>query len=49
MTKSVTALVLGAAIDRGMIADVNQSVLSFFPDYADLRTPEKEASPSGTY
>jgi hypothetical protein len=32
MTKSVTALVLGAAIDRGIITDVDQSVLSFFPD-----------------
>ena len=42
MTKSVTALVLGVAIDRGIIADVDQSVLSFFPDYADLRTPEKD-------
>jgi len=42
MTKSVTALVLGIAIDRGIIADVDQSVLSFFPDYADLRTPEKD-------
>ena len=42
MTKSVTALVLGVAIDRDIIADVNQSVLSFFPDYADLRTPEKD-------
>ena len=41
-TKSITALVLGAAIDRGMITDVNESVLSFFPDYADLRTPEKD-------
>jgi CubicO group peptidase (beta-lactamase class C family) len=42
MTKSVTALVLGAAVDRGIIADVDLSVLSFFPDYADLRTPEKD-------
>ena len=42
MTKSVTALVLGAAVGRGIIADVDQSVLSFFPDYADLRTPEKD-------
>ena len=42
MTKSVTALVLGVAIDRGIVADVDQSVLSFFPDYADLRTPEKD-------
>ena len=42
MTKSVTALVLGVAIDRGIVSDVDQSVLSFFPDYADLRTPEKD-------
>jgi len=42
MTKSVTALVLGVAIDRGIVADVDQSVLSFFPDCADLRTPEKD-------
>jgi CubicO group peptidase (beta-lactamase class C family) len=42
MTKSVTALVLGAAIDHGIIADVDQSVLSFFTDYADLGTPEKD-------
>jgi hypothetical protein len=25
-----------------MIADLYQTVLSFFPDYADLRTPEKD-------
>jgi CubicO group peptidase (beta-lactamase class C family) len=42
MTKSVTALVLGVAIDRGIIADVDKSVLSFFPDYANLRTPDKD-------
>ena len=42
MTKSMTALVMGTAIDRGMIADVDQPVLSFFPDYGDLRKPEKE-------
>src|SRR5437762_2803096 len=40
MIKSVTAL--GVTIDRGIIADVDQSVLSFFPDYADLCTPEKD-------
>jgi CubicO group peptidase (beta-lactamase class C family) len=42
MTKSVTALVLGVAIDRGLVPDVDRSVLSFFPDYADLRSPEKD-------
>lgn len=42
MMKSITALVVGAAIDQGMIADVDQAVLSFFPEYGDLRTPEKD-------
>lgn len=41
-TKSIVALVLGIAIERGMIKSLDESVLSFFPDYADLRTPEKD-------
>ncbi|MBB3342549.1 serine hydrolase [Luteimonas sp. RC10] len=32
LTKSVTALLVGAAIDRGLIADVRTPVLRFFPD-----------------
>lgn len=35
LTKSVTALLVGAAIDRGLIEDVDAPVLGFFPD----RTP----------
>jgi hypothetical protein len=35
-------LVLGVAVDRAMIADLDPTVLSFFPDYADLRMPEKD-------
>lgn len=35
LTKSVTAMLVGAAIDRGMISSVNAPVLGFFPE----RTP----------
>ena len=42
MTKSVTELLVGIAIDRGWIKSIDASVLSFFPQYADLRTPEKD-------
>jgi len=42
MTKSVTALILGIAIDRGWIKNLDQPVMSFFPQYADLRTAEKD-------
>jgi CubicO group peptidase (beta-lactamase class C family) len=41
-TKSVIALLLGIAIDRGLIKGIDEPVLSFFPEYADLRTPEKD-------
>jgi len=42
ITKSVTALAVGIAIDRGWIKDADVPVLSLFPEYADLKTPEKE-------
>ena len=42
MTKSVTDLLVGIAVDRGWIKSVDASVFSFFPEYADLRTPEKD-------
>jgi CubicO group peptidase (beta-lactamase class C family) len=42
VTKSVVALLLGIAIDRGLIKSIDEPVLSFFPEYADLRTPEKD-------
>ena len=41
-TKSIIALLLGIAIDRGVIKGIDESVLSFFPEYADLHTPEKD-------
>lgn len=42
VTKSVTALMVGIAIEHGWIKSVDEPVLSFFPEYADLRSPEKE-------
>jgi CubicO group peptidase (beta-lactamase class C family) len=42
ITKSVTSLLAGIALDRGWIRDVDAPVLSFFPEYADLRTPKRD-------
>jgi CubicO group peptidase (beta-lactamase class C family) len=42
VTKSLTSLVVGIALDRGWIKDLDAPVTSFFPEYADLRTPEKD-------
>jgi len=42
VSKSIVALVLGIAIDRGLINGLDASVLSFFPEYADLATPAKD-------
>jgi CubicO group peptidase (beta-lactamase class C family) len=41
-TKSVISLLLGIAIDHGLVKGIDKPVLSFFPEYADLRTPEKD-------
>ena len=42
VSKSITSLLVGIAIDRGWIKSVDQPVMPFFPQYADLRTPEKD-------
>jgi CubicO group peptidase (beta-lactamase class C family) len=42
VSKSVASLVLGIAIDRGLLGSVNDPILSFFPELSDLRSPEKE-------
>jgi CubicO group peptidase (beta-lactamase class C family) len=42
ITKSVTALLLGIALDKGQITGVDQPVLPMFPEYAALRSPEKD-------
>jgi CubicO group peptidase (beta-lactamase class C family) len=42
VSKSVASLAVGIAIDRGLIRSVNEPIFSFFPELADLRTPEKD-------
>lgn len=43
VSKSVTSLVFGIALDRGWIKSVDQPVMPFFPAYVNLRSPEKDA------
>jgi CubicO group peptidase (beta-lactamase class C family) len=40
-TKSVTALLVGIALDRGDLKSLDTPVLSLFPSYADLQTPDR--------
>ena len=42
VSKSVVSLLFGIALDRKLIVSVDDSVFSYFPDYAALRTPEKD-------
>jgi CubicO group peptidase (beta-lactamase class C family) len=42
ITKSVVSLVLGIAIGKGQIAGIDQPVLPMLPEYADLRSAEKD-------
>ncbi|MET3581475.1 CubicO group peptidase (beta-lactamase class C family) [Mesorhizobium robiniae] len=41
ITKSITSLLFGIALDQGLIEDLDQPVFDFFPEYADLNTAEK--------
>jgi CubicO group peptidase (beta-lactamase class C family) len=43
VSKSVASLVVGIAIDRGLIRGVDEPIFSFFPELSDLRTPEKDS------
>jgi CubicO group peptidase (beta-lactamase class C family) len=43
VSKSIVAMLTGIAFDRGYLKDINASVSSFFPQDADLRTPDKTA------
>ncbi|MEW6645443.1 MAG: serine hydrolase [Pseudomonadota bacterium] len=43
VSKSVTSLAVGIAIDRGLIPGVDTPLFTFFPELSDLRTPEKDA------
>ena len=47
ITKGVVALLIGIALDRGWLSDLDAPIMSFFPEYADLRTPEKDPGESG--
>lgn len=38
-TKSVTSLLIGIAIDRGLLGGPEESILDFFPDYASEAAP----------
>ena len=35
-TKSVTSILIGIAVDRGLIRDANEKLSTFFPEYADI-------------
>jgi len=41
ISKSATSLLVGIALGEGKFPALDSSVLDAFPDYADLRTPEK--------
>lgn len=41
VSKSLTSLLGGLAIQRGKIATVDEPVVKFFPEYAELDTPER--------
>jgi len=43
VTKSVVSILFGIAQSQGLIGDLNQPVMSFFPEYHDLATPERKA------
>jgi CubicO group peptidase (beta-lactamase class C family) len=42
VTKSVISLLFGIALDRKLIREIDEAILDWFPQYSDLRTPEKE-------
>lgn len=42
VSKSVASLAFGIALDRGLIKGVDEPIFNFFPELADLRSPEKD-------
>lgn len=41
VSKSLTSLLVGLAIQRGKIGGIDEPMVKFFPEYADLDTPER--------
>jgi len=41
VSKSVVSLLFGIALDRHLVHSIDDAVVDYFPDYADLRTTEK--------
>jgi CubicO group peptidase (beta-lactamase class C family) len=42
ISKSVTSLLVGIAIDRGLIPSIDEPIFKSFPEFASLRSPEKD-------
>jgi CubicO group peptidase (beta-lactamase class C family) len=42
ISKSVISLLFGIARDRGLIKSLDEPAVSYFPEYASLKTPDKE-------
>jgi CubicO group peptidase (beta-lactamase class C family) len=42
VTKSITSILVGIAIDEGFLQGVDEKMFAFFPEYADLSTGGKE-------
>src|SRR5262245_21256369 len=43
VTKSVTGLMTGIAVERQLIPNISVPVFKYFPEYAELRTPDKDS------
>jgi len=42
VTKSITSILVGIAIDKGFLQGVDERMFSFFPEYVDLKTDDND-------
>jgi CubicO group peptidase (beta-lactamase class C family) len=42
ITKSISSTLIGVAIDKGLIAGVEEPIVTFFPEYAELLSDERK-------